>query len=86
MAAVNQGSTVAGPRSGRAQALHGQRPSGTAADTGRESEPTQAHDPDTAAAEPDPDTAGRVPAETAALRRRQDVGDMVVRAGTAFEE
>lgn len=88
MAAVNQGSTVAGLRSGRAESLHDQRSGGTVV-TGRQSEPTPARESTPArdpAAEPDPDTAGPVPAETAALRRRQDVGDLVVRAGTAFEE
>jgi RNA polymerase sigma factor (sigma-70 family) len=33
-----------------------------------------------------PTTAGNAAGESAPLRRRQDVGDLVVRAGTAFEE
>ncbi len=89
MAAVNQGSTVAGPRGGRAEPLHGQRPGGTSAVPGSRAEPMPADTPDPVAVDfvaTDSDATDPVPAETAALRRRQDVGDLVVRAGTAFEE
>lgn len=86
MAAMNQGSTVTGSRGGRAETRPAHHPGETAAVIGREAEPMPAADPDRAVAHSGADTADPVPAETAALRRRQDVGDLVVRAGTAFEE
>ena len=80
MAAVNQGSTVAESRSGRGETLPA-------------TVPTDPVPPDEVPAdavpadmEPPGTMAETLPFETAALRRRQDVGDLVVRAGTAFEE
>lgn len=48
--------------------------------------PSPAAPASAAGAEAPPVASPAPPAETAALRRRQDVGDLVVRAGTAFEE